>query len=236
MKGNSRSQLVAPDAEPAHLRLSERQKAHLDLISSSQRIPAWTLVYERGAPAMWVFQVREGVVSTFREMRNSRPHVTAFLFENDLFGLALNGRYANSARAVTPVTLRRAPLDQLKALLLREPELEYLFLCKMTATIRHGQRHAIAISRRTAVERVAMFISMMLQAQAHLHDSADVIDVPMSTHDIGDFLQLSRNAAERGFRELEHASIIVPEQPHRIRIVDRSGFNKLLPDAAGLLV
>jgi CRP-like cAMP-binding protein len=231
MTRSTRSQLVAPDQEPAHLRLSVRQRAHLDLISSSQRLPAWTSIYDRGTPAAFVYQVREGVVSTFRTMRRGRPQVTGFLFENDLFGLAVNGVYASSARSVTQVTVRRAPLDQLKALLLREPELEYAFLCKLTAAVRRAQRHTIAVSRRSPVERVAMFMSMMEQSQAQLHDSAGVIDLPMSERDIADFLQLSPAATRRGFRELERESIIAPDIAHRIRIVDRAAFDKLLPDA-----
>jgi CRP/FNR family transcriptional regulator len=230
VKKSTRSQLASPDLEPAHLRLSTRQREHLDLISSSQRLPAWTPIYDRGAPAAFVFQVREGVVSTFREMRKGRPQVTGFLFENDLFGLGVNGLYASSARAVTRVTVRRAPLDQLKALLLREPELEYGFLCKLTAAVRRAQRHTIAVGRRSAVERVAMFLSMMEQAQAPLRESPDVIDLPMSGRDIADFLQLSPTATRRGFRELERESIISPDVDHRVRIIDRNAFTRRVPD------
>jgi CRP-like cAMP-binding protein len=231
VKGSARTQLIAPDMAPGHVRLSDRQKAHLDLISTYQRLPAWTEIYTRGAPAEWVFQVTEGVVSTFREMRKGRPHVTSFLFENDLFGLALNGVYASSARALTRVVVRRAPYDQLKALLLREPELEFRFLCKLTASIRHAQRHAIAVGRRSAVERVAMFLSMMEQAQAHLEEPSDVVSLPMRLRDIADFLQLSPQATSGALRELEQQSIVTTLPPDRIRIQDRDAFNHLLPDA-----
>jgi hypothetical protein len=76
-----------------------------------------------------------------------------------------------------------------------------------------------------------MFLSMMEQSQARLHDSAGVIDLPMSGRDIADFLQLSTTATRRGFRELEQESIIAPDLAHRVRIVDRDAFNRLLPDA-----
>jgi CRP-like cAMP-binding protein len=230
MKRNIRSQLLAPDIEPVHHRLSARQKSHLDLISSNQRLSAWTHIYERGEPAVWVYQVLEGVVSTFREMRTGRPHITGFLFERDLFGLAVNGLYASSARAVTRVKVRRAPADQLKALLQRDPELEFGMICKLTAAIRHAQRHTIAVGRRSPLERVAMFISMMEQAQVQIDQPPDVIDVPMSASDIADYLRLQVDALRRSFRELERRSIIVPEAPHRLHILDRDAFNRLLPD------
>ena len=187
-------------------------------------------IYERGDPAAWVYQVLEGVVSTFREMRTGRPHITGFLFERDLFGLALNGQYASSARAVTRVTIRRAPTDQLKALMQREPELEFGILCKLTAAIRHAQRHTIAVGRRSRVERVAMFLSMMEQSQTQVEKPENAIDLPMSASDIADYLRLTPEAMRRGFRELERQSIILPEPPHRIQILDRDGFNRLLPD------
>jgi len=230
MKGRIRSQLASPDMEPVHLRLTERQKNHLDLISSTQRLPAWTHIYDRGDPAGWVYQVVEGVVSTFREMRTGRPHITGFLFERDLFGLALNGQYASSARAVTRVKVRRAPVDQLKALMQRDPELEFGILCKLTAAIRHAQRHTIAVGRRSPVERVAMFLSMMEQAQVQVDHPDDVIDLPMTASDIADYLRLTPEAMRRGFRELERRSVIAPEAPHQIHILDRDRFNRLLPD------
>jgi len=231
MRGSVRTSLGAPDTEPVHLHLSERQKTHLEQISSTQWLPAWTHIYRRGDPATWVYQVLDGVVTTFREVRNQRPHVMGFLFERDLFGLAVNGTYASSARAVTRVTLRRAPADRLKALVLREPEVEFGLVCKLTAAVRHAQRHVIAVGRRSPLERVAMFISMMEQAQAQTNQPADTIDLPMTASDIANFLRLSPAAMRRGFRELERQSIIVPEAPHRIRIRDRDAFNRRLPDA-----
>ncbi len=211
-------------------RLSERQKSLLAMISSDLRLAAGTSIYERGDEARWVFQVRDGVVKTYRPMRQGRPHVLGFLFPDDLFGLSERNRYANGASAVSIVTLRRAPVDQLKALLLRDPELEFRFLCKLTHSLRRAQRQAIAVGRRTAVERVAMFISLMEQSQAHLTGPEDTVELSMTGRDMADFLQLSTGATRNALRRLERDSVIACEE-RRLRICDRDALNQLLPEA-----
>jgi CRP/FNR family transcriptional regulator, anaerobic regulatory protein len=230
MSRSIRRSVSSPERVPEHPQLSERQKSHLAMISSDLRLAAGTSIYERGDAARWVFQVRDGVVKAFRPMRQGRPHVLGFLFPDDLFGLSERDRYANAASAVSVVTLRRAPVDQLKALLLRDPELEFRFICKLTHSLRRAQRQAIAVGRRTAVERVAMFISLMEQSQAHLTRPEDTVELSMPGRDVADFLQLSTGATRNALRKLERDSIIECE-PTRIRICDRAALNRLLPDA-----
>ena len=75
-----------------------------------------------------------------------------------------------------------------------------------------------------------MFLSMMEQAQAQIDHPDDVIDLPMTAGDIGDYLRLTPEAMRRGFRELERRLVIAPREPHRIHILNREGFNRLLPD------
>ena len=65
--------------------------------------------------------------------------------------------------------------------------------------------------------------------------SADVVELPMSASDIADYLRLTPEAMRRGFRELERRSVIKPEPPHRIHILDRDGFNLMLPDMRRVL-
>jgi CRP/FNR family transcriptional regulator, anaerobic regulatory protein len=212
--------------------LSERQKEHLALISSRLHLGPHTPLYERGDAARWIFQVRHGVVRTCRPMRHDEPAVTGFLFEGDLFGLATNGVYANSAQTLTDVSLLRATYEDLKALLLREPELEYRVICKLTHFIRRSQRHLIAVGRRTPIERVAMLISLFEQEWPSARPRGDSVSMPVSQHDIAGFLMLSPSATRNAFDTLKRRGLIVGDGPKRIRILDRKAFNALLPDAA----
>jgi CRP-like cAMP-binding protein len=209
-------------------KLSERQKAHLALVSSQLRLRPRTSLYARGDAARWIFQVRRGIIRTTRPMRKDAPAVTGFMFQGDVFGLADNGVYVNDADTVTDVTLLRATYGDLKALLLRDPELEYRVICKLTHVIRGSQSHLIAVGRRKPIERVAMLINMFEEA---VSPSSGAISVPLTQPDMADFLRLSASATRNAFDTLKRRGVIAAAGPNRIRIVDRAAFNALLPPA-----
>jgi signal transduction histidine kinase len=103
------------------------------------------------------------VVKAFRDLPSGRRRVAAFLFPEDVFGLVENGRYLNTTQTVTAVTLYRIPIDELERLFLHDGHLQFQFLCEVTHELRQVQRQAIALTRRDAVGRVAMFFSMLEQ-------------------------------------------------------------------------
>ena len=143
----------------------------------------------------------------------------AFLFKDDLFGLARGGRYLNTVNALTPLTLLRIPRDALKTMLLRNPELQLHFLCKVTHALRESQRHAILVGCDDPLARVSRFLTMIEQAQPQ--KTADVIRLPMTRRDIGDYLNLTADGIADAFGELVRRRMIAFDGPHRVRVVDR---------------
>ena len=113
-------------------RLTSRDRKHLATISTRLRVRAGTTIFERGDPATAVYNIVSGAASSFRPLPNHGRRVMAFLFAEDLFGLARAGHYVNTVHALTLLTLFRIPLDALKPMLLRNPELQLHFLCKVT--------------------------------------------------------------------------------------------------------
>src|ERR1700690_3677763 len=68
-----------------------------------------------GEPAIYLFNITEGVVKVYRLLPDGRQQVTGFLFTGDFLGLAPGSVYAFSAEAVTPVRycrFARKPLEQ----------------------------------------------------------------------------------------------------------------------------
>ncbi len=57
-----------------------------------------------------VFNIIGGVVKAYRTLPDETESISAFLFVDDLFGLVQEGKYANSAKAVTAVTAYRLPV------------------------------------------------------------------------------------------------------------------------------
>ena len=185
------------------------------------------VVYREETAATAIFIGAEGVVKTFKDMPSGRRWVMSFLFPDDVFGLAENGLYVRTAQAVTHATLYRIKLDALMDALKRDPELQFQFLCKVTHELREAQRQTIAVGRRDAVGKVAMFIRQLQQASAcEPHASRD-IDMPMSRSDIASYLGLSLESVSRASQALERRGIVSFPGRHVVRIVNPVQFDQI---------
>jgi len=208
------------------LRLTARDREHLATIATVMRVPAGSVFYQRGDQALSIYNIVSGTVCSFRPMANHAERVAAFLFAEDLFGLARRGVYVNSTRAVTPVTAFRMPLDALSGLLMNNAGLQFRFLCKTTHILREAQRRALVLTRKDPVERVLVFLSMMEEAQGQSERRAQdrSVGLPMSTAEIANFLNLPAGSVAAAFTGLVDRGVIARHEDGSITILDRERF------------
>jgi CRP-like cAMP-binding protein len=209
--------------------LTDRQRQELLSLSTRVRIGSRAFIYREHAQAGFIFIIGEGLVKSFRDLPSGKRRVAAFLFASDLFGLAENGRYVNNTQAVTPTLCYRIPIEPLTAVLRRDAELEYQFLCKVTHELRTSQRQAVVMGRRSATGRFAMFLKMMEERLAGR--SVDgVILLPMSRSDIADYIGLSLEAVSRASAQLVRDGLIAFQGAHRVRVKDAKRLDRLALD------
>lgn len=206
--------------------LTESQKQQLLEIATRVRVTPRTVLYREHAPNSWIFMNKAGVLKTFKDLRSGRRWVTAFLYPNDVFGLAKNGLYIRTAQAITSATLYRIETLALIDLLRRDAELQFKFLTKVTHELREAQRQAIVVGRRDAVGRLAMFIQH-LEKSCCAHHSPREVELPMSRSDIGSYLGLSLESVSRAASKLQRRGIVTFPNRHLARIVDRAQFDRL---------
>jgi CRP-like cAMP-binding protein len=213
---------------PAQL-LTKRQRQQLETIATRLRLRPRMTIYESGSPARWVFAIESGMVKTFRDLPSGKRRVTAFLFPRDIFGLAEDGRFVNTAQSVTEVTLYRFPIEALEETLRADGNLQFQFLLKITHELRQAQRLSVALTLRDAAGKVAMFLGM-LERQNPGRDGRASIPVPMSRSDVANYLGLSLEAVSRATGDLIRRRIISTPDRHSVRIVDRARFDRLVRD------
>ena len=223
---NSIPFLAAGD-DSRELRLTDPQREALARIGTRVRLAPRTTVYEEESPSDSIYAVVDGVVKTYRELASGKRTVNAFLFSRDLFGLAEQGRYLNTAEAITPVTLYRFPLKELIPLVKRDADLQFQFLIKVTHELRESQRRAILIGRRDAVGRLAMFLVSMRDHGGREIRSDGEISLPMARSDIGAFLGLSRETMSRAAAQLQRSGIVTFKERHTARVLDAGRLTKL---------
>jgi CRP/FNR family transcriptional regulator len=208
-------------------RLSDRQRQLVLDCSARLRLRARTRVYEQESPAKWLFLVAEGAVRSFRDLPSGKRRIAAFLFRGDVFGLTHKGRYVNAAETVTATTLYRIPLDRLAELMRHEPDLQFVLLAKVTHALREAQRRAIAIGRRDATGRVAMFLMMLRRQRSEDTRTRETVPLVMSRSDIADFLCLSLDAVRRAAADLERRHLVSFETRGVARILDEKRLLRL---------
>lgn len=134
----------------------------------------------------------------------------------------------NNVRAVTPAAVFRCPTESLTALLTRDAGLQFRFLCKATHIVRETQRQAIMLTRRDPVERVAMFLAQLEDAQGEKRHGQDAIELPMTRQDIADYVNLSVGSISSSLDALEQRGLIERKGSGSVVVKDRRRFDAVV--------
>jgi CRP/FNR family transcriptional regulator, anaerobic regulatory protein len=216
------------DRGPAVLRLTSSDREHLAAIATTMRVNAGTVLCRRGADATAIFNVASGTLASYRERADGSRRIVAFLFAEDVFGLARRGIYVNTVKALTPAAVFRFPTDTLTALLTRDAGLQFRFLCKATHILRETQRQAIMLTRRDPVDRMAMFLSLLEDAQGEKRKADDPIELPMTRQDIADYVNLPIGSVGSALDALVQRGLIERHAEGSVVVVDRRAFEALV--------
>jgi len=220
----------APSPGKMRQLLSEEERVRLAVLASIARFNKGEEIYREGQHADAVFNVITGVVKAYKTAPDGSEHIAAFLFPDDIFGLAEEGSYTNSAKAITPLALYRFPMSALRSRLAKDADLEFHLICKLIHELRETQRHAFLLARRRALSRVVMFLQLLESLQVARGERTAEIYLPMNRSEIGEYLGMSLEAVSRAFRGLTTRGIIESRDRHHLKIADRSTFDKIAAD------
>lgn len=208
--------------------LTDEERAQLSVIASIARIKKGSQIYAEGHDAVAVYNIISGVIKTYNVLEDKSEHINAFLFADDLFGLAEAGKYVNAARAVTDVTAYRMPTPALESKLRHNATLEFHVICKLCHELREAQRHAILLDHHNAPARIALFLQLLEQHQLARELATHVIQIPMSRSDIADYAGMSPESVSRTFRTLANRKIVEFVSHRAVRILDAASLDGLI--------
>lgn len=171
-------------------------------------------IYAEGDETKVFYRVVSGVVRTCRFLSYGRRQIDAFYGEGEVFGFDLAGSRSFSAEAVTDCVVRC--YQQVKLASNREGALavpQKLFSYAM-GRLAKAQEHAMVLSRRSALERVAAF----LVEWARNSSRKDLVSLAMTRTDIGDYLGLTIETVSRSLSQLERDGYIALPTARQIEI------------------
>jgi CRP/FNR family transcriptional regulator len=207
--------------------LSDEERARLAVIASVVRLRKGEEIYREGSPADAVFNIISGVAAACQRGADGADHIAAFLFPDDLFGLAQEGQYANSIKALTPVTAYRIPVTALRSRLAADAALEFHVIAKLCQELRQAQRHAFLLASKRTLSKLAMFLQMLEQLQAARGETTNEIYLPMDRSDIAEYIGTSLAALSRAFRTLITRGVLQARDRRHVKVADRHGFDML---------
>ena len=186
--------------EPEHL-------GKLDAIVMHKKLQAGETLFFEGDRSDSLYILTEGCVRLSKMLADGRRQITGFLFPSDFLGLALRERYAYSAEAVDAVSLCRYPKNRLEALLDQFPAMERRLLAVASNELAAAQDQMLLLGRKTALERVASFIFILMR-RMQLKGRQDIVSLPMTRTDIGDYLGLTIETVSRSMGKLKKRGLI----------------------------
>jgi CRP/FNR family transcriptional regulator len=192
------------------------------------RIPvaAGRTLFHEGDEAASVYNIIEGAVRLFKLLPDGRRQITGFLFSSDFIGLASRGLYAYGAEAISDVVVCRFPRMKLEALFHEMPRLENSLLDRASNELVAAQDQMLLLGRKTAVERLASFL-ITLGERRGATAKGDMLALPMTRTDIGDYLGLTIETVSRGITKLRKLGLIETPDIHTIALLDPDGLRKL---------
>lgn len=191
--------------------------------------PEETIFYE-GDPASHLYNVTSGCVRLSKLLPDGRRQITGFLFSGDFLGLAYIESYAFTAEAVTRVTVCRFPRDRFQALLDDLPELERRLLGVASNELATAQDQILLLGRKSAKEKVASFLLSLARRGHGRRGGGGLIDVPMTRHDIADYIGLTTETVSRTFTKLAGEGVIDLPTPQQVAVRDSETLAELAGD------
>jgi CRP/FNR family transcriptional regulator, anaerobic regulatory protein len=212
--------------KPVSLLSAEETRA-LAAIGEIVRLRKGATVYDAATACDAVYNLVQGVAKTYQVLADRTVHVSGFLFPGDVFGLAEQGHYVETAEAVVPIVAYKIPLAAFEDLVTTNGALATHMLCKLAHELRAQQHHALILNRHDAAGRLAMFLDFLERAELTRGPNG-AIYFPMTRSDAADFVGLTLEAVSRAFNALEKQGLVAFVDRHHFHVTDREQLQALV--------
>lgn len=175
-----------------------------------------SVIYSQGDRARGLFHVETGAVRICQMLADGRRQVVAFHLAGETFGFEVQREHSFFAEATVHTVLRKIDVSGDE---FNEPELVALALRGLL----RAQHHHLVLGQYCAAERLAAFLVDISERQG----DSDILDLPMTRADIGDYLGMTTETVSRSFskfrdervlrlRNLRSVEILKPEKLRRL--------------------
>jgi CRP/FNR family transcriptional regulator/CRP/FNR family nitrogen fixation transcriptional regulator len=174
-------------------------------------------LFRQGDAVRLVYQLREGVVISYRLLSDGRRQVAGFQLPGDLVGLEAGTEYATTAEALSNVRASAIARGDLADRAGKDIDLARALWQATTHAFQQSERHAMILARHGATERVAAFLLDFSERLGH----PELVELPMTRQDIADFLGLTIHTVSRTLSQLQAEGLIQARSTRHVRLLER---------------
>lgn len=171
-----------------------------------------------GVPAQHCFLVLQGALRVWRPLADGRRQITSFVFPGDWVGLSEFRECNANVEAVTRVRAERYPLRLLLSAAATDRRVATALQDLLHSGLKAAQERILVLGHRNTREKLASFL---LEMSDRLASGGNVIALPMSRYDIGDYLGMSSETVCRNFTQFVADGIITLPEPNQVHILRR---------------
>lgn len=178
-------------------------------------------LFRAGDPFASMFVIRSGSVRTARLGNEGDVQVIGFHLPGELAGLEgiSDDVHHCDAVALERTSVCAVPLAQLEQVAARIPALQQQFHRIMSREITQEHEHLMALGRRTARARVALFLHSLSERLEYAGYNGSEFRLSMSREDIASYLGLALETVSRLLTRLADDGVIAVER-RRLCILD----------------
>ena len=173
-------------------------------------------LFFEGDDARYVYEIVEGVVRTSKILFDGRRQILSFGYPGDVVGLSHDRFYHCDCEAVSDVRLRVHQKNAFNTSVEKDPSFFNQLLRHAACEVNDMQEHFIMLGRKSAMEKVASFLSALMGRVGENNDCRICFDIPIPRSDIADFLGLSHETVSRSLTRLRLDGVIDLPSKHRI--------------------
>lgn len=215
---------LAHDCLPAFLDPADAQRLG-PAVRALAPLPPGRSLFENGVTRGEVFVVRSGCLRTSIQETAGSEQVVGFHLVGDVVGFGANGSQFRGERAValersSVCAIHVATVHSLASRLPGAPgQLHALVERAMSA----AGEHTLVMGRRTAMQRVALFLLTWSHRQRRAGFPDNELHLPMRREDLASYLGLVAETASRAFSRLQADGLLSLDDRHSVTLRDRAG-------------
>jgi CRP/FNR family transcriptional regulator, nitrogen fixation regulation protein len=192
---------------------------NIDFLGTLMSFPGNAEIYGDGEPIDYFYKVLSGTVRTCKVRIDGRRQIGGFYLPGDVFGVEVGANHSFSAEAVTDCQVLLINRRRVMARAARETAVARELWRLVGHELGRVQDHILLLIK-SAEERVASFLLEMAGP------ASEIINLPMTRQDIGEYLGLTIETVSRTLAHLE-ATAAIEVHSRQIMLRDCSALRRL---------